>query len=120
MAHFAELDSTGTVTRVVVVANEVIMRDGEERESVGVEFLNSLYGHSNWKQTSYNGRIRSNYASVGSYYDAGMDSFIPPQPFPSWVLDTQTARWQPPVPRPAGDNHRWDEAGQRWVPRVLQ
>ena len=57
MAHFAELDSNNVVTRVIVVANQdVLDSNGNEDETVGIEYLKGLFGEStNWKQTSYNG-----------------------------------------------------------------
>ena len=116
MAHFAELDSTGRVVRVLVVANAAITdAGGNESEAAGVEFCKTFAPNSQWVQTSYNGRIRKNFAGVGYTYDAVRDAFIPPKPYPSWVLDEATCRWQPPVPRPAEGRHRWDEQAGQWV-----
>lgn len=113
MAHFAELDGNNVVTRVLVVANAELMDGGVESEAKGVAFLRSLYKHDRWKQTSYNGKIRKNYAGVGFAYDAGRDAFIPPKPFASWTLDEQTCRWVAPVPMPSGGG-KWNEATQSW------
>lgn len=116
MAHFAELSEDNIVTQVIVVANAELMDDGTESEAKGVDFLESLYGHRNWKQTSYNANMRYNYAGIGFTYDAGRDAFIPPQPFASWTLDEATCRWVPPVPHPAdGSLYRWDEDAGAWV-----
>ena len=88
MAHFAELDQTNIVLRVIVVPND--------HEAGGESWCNNLLGGS-WKQTSYNATIRKNYAGIGYTYDSARDAFIPPQPHPSWVLDEQTCQWQSPV-----------------------
>ena len=116
MAHFAELDSNGVVQRVIVVANkDTSDANGNEVESIGVAFCQKLFG-GNWKQTSYNGNFRKNYAGIGYTYDASIDAFVPPQPYPSWVLNPNTAQWEPPVPYPNdGNRYTWDEATQSWV-----
>lgn len=117
MAHFAELDESGVVTRVLVVANPVLLDNGVESEQKGVDFLASLYGHSRWVQTSYNGTIRWNYAAKGYTYDRQRDAFIPPSPYPSWVLDDASCRWVSPVPHPDdGGRYVWDESSAGWKP----
>jgi len=113
MAHFAELNESNIVTRVLVVSNDELLDSGAESEAKGIDFLESLYGHRNWRQTSYNATLRHNYAGVGYSYDAERDGFVPPQPYPSWSLDEQ-CRWVPPVPRPEG-LYRWDESTLSWV-----
>ena len=116
MAHFAELNESNVVTQVLVVANAELLDGGTESEAKGIDFLESLYGHRNWKQTSYNGNRRKNYAGIGFTYDAARDAFIPPQPFPSWALDEATCRWVSPVPMPEdGGPYRWDEDAGAWV-----
>jgi hypothetical protein len=116
MAHFAEIDENNVVQRVIVVANkDTADANGNEVESIGVAFCQRLLG-GNWKQTSYNGNIRKNYAGVGYTYDAGIDAFVPPKPYPSWVLNSNTAQWEAPVPMPQdGKMYSWDEATQSWV-----
>lgn len=116
MAHFAELNGSAIVTQVVAVANAELLDGGVESEPKGVAFLASLYGHSNWKQTSYSGKLRKNYASVGFRYDAERDAFIAPQPFASWALDDATCQWVAPVPMPEdGKLYRWDEGAMAWA-----
>ena len=117
MAHFAQIDEN-IVTQVIVVANKTI--DDlffPDSEPVGVAFCHSLYGvDTNWKQTSYNANFRKNYAGIGYIYDATLDEFIPPKPYPSWLLNTQTCQWEAPIPYPNdGKNYRWDEPTQSWV-----
>jgi hypothetical protein len=119
MAHFAELDSNNVVLRVIVVGDkDTADVNGNEVESIGVSFCQKLLG-GNWKQTSYNGNKRKNYAGVGYTYDAAIDAFVPPKPYPSWVLNNETAQWVAPVPMPTdGKKYTWDEATQSWVESV--
>lgn len=120
MAHFAELDSNNVVTQVVVVNNNELLDNGVESENKGVAFLNSLFGHNRWKQTSYNGKIRKNYAGIGYTYNEVLDAFVPPKPFDSWSLDQDTCRWVPPTPYPEDSKpYTWDEESKTWVPLVL-
>jgi hypothetical protein len=118
MAHFAKLDENNVVTDLIVINNiEMLAADGSESELMGVAFLIRWSGgYSNWKQTSYNGKIRKNYAGIGYTYDATRDAFIPPQPFPSWTLNEQTCLWDAPTPMPTdGQRYQWDEATTSWV-----
>ena len=120
MAHFAKLDENNNVLAVHVVNNDVITIDGNESEQAGIDFLTSLHGHTLWKQTSYNGNIRKNYAGVGYTYDAGRDAFIPPMIWASWTLNETTCQWEPPVAYPAFDpenpkRYGWFEPNQQWI-----
>lgn len=116
MAHFAKLDDNNVVLAVHVVNNsELLDAEGNESEARGVEFLVSLYGGGNWKQTSYNGNFRKHYASVGFVYHADIDAFVPPKPYASWVLNESEARWEAPVPYPDdGQLYDWDEDTTSW------
>lgn len=116
MAHFAEINSDNEVIRVIVVANdELLDGNGVEQESLGVTFCNTLFGGT-WKQTSYNGTIRKNFAGKSYTYDSTRDAFIPPKPFESWTLNEETCRWQAPVARPDdGNSYNWDEEAGNWV-----
>jgi hypothetical protein len=115
MAHFAQLDDNNVVTQVIVVANNELLLDGVETEAKGVIFCKSLFGEdTKWKQTSYNGNIRKNYAGIGYTYDVANDWFYAPQPYPSWILDAD-AIWQPPVARPTDDKmYTWNEETLSW------
>ena len=115
MAHFAELDENNVVKRVIVVDNkDTADANGNEVESIGVAFCQKLLG-GNWKQTSYNGKARKNYAGIGYTYRADIDAFVAPQPFPSWALDAN-AQWQAPVPMPEdGQMYSWDEEAGNWI-----
>lgn len=121
MAHFAELDSNNVVLRVIVVGNkDTADANGVEKEHIGAAFCERLFG-GNWKQTSYNGNKRKNYAGIGYTYDATRDAFIPPKPFNSWVLNEDTCQWKAPVDMPADagtgeppKRYTWDEATVSW------
>ena len=120
MAHFAKLDKNNNVLAVHVVNNDVITVDGVESEQAGIDFLTDLHGHTLWKQTSYNGTIRKNYAGIGYTYDAGRDAFIAPQPYGSWTLNETTCQWESPVPYPTVDPENlkfygWFEPNQEWI-----
>jgi hypothetical protein len=117
MAHFAKIGLNNIVTDVLVVANrETMDSQGNEQESIGVEFLKTLTGHETWVQTSYNGTIRKNYAGVGYTYDSQRDAFIPPKPFSSWLLNEDTCLWEAPVPYPTDSKYYfWDETILNWV-----
>jgi len=118
MAHFAKLDDQSIVIDVNVVNNETVDNSPfPESETVGVAFLTDWSGgYTNWKQTSYNGNFRKNYAGIGYTYDAVLDAFIAPKPYPSWLLDTNTCQWQSPIPYPADEKrYQWDEETQSWV-----
>lgn len=128
MASFAKLNLENIVIRVESVVNEVIKdSNGIEQESIGVQFLRTLYNEPNaiWKQTSYNtiggihtkGGIpfRKNHAGIGFTYDSNRDAFIGPKPFNSWILNEQTCNWNAPVARPNdGNMYKWNEEILNW------
>jgi len=117
MAHFAQLDENNIVIEVIVVNNDVIMIDGQESEDAGFVFCKSLYGvDTRWRQTSYNSTFRKHYAGIGYTYDPVLNAFIPPKPYPSWLLNTETCNWEAPVPYPNdGKSYVWDESTLSWV-----
>jgi hypothetical protein len=117
MAYFAKLDTDNNVVQVISVNNNELLQDGVESEAKGIQFLVELFGeNANWKQTSYNNRIRKNYAGIGYTYDATRDAFIPPQPFPSWTLNETTCLWDAPTLMPTeGQRYNWDEPTTSWV-----
>jgi len=125
MSHFAEINNDGIVQNVIVAEQDFI-----DSGAVG--------DSSNWIQTSYNTRggvhyapnsnepdsgiaLRKNYAGIGYTYDKIKDAFIAPQPFPSWLLDDDTCRWNAPVPMPDdGKMYDWDEPTTNWVERATK
>lgn len=129
MAHFAEIDQNNKVKRVIVADQS---------------FINSGVLGGAWVQTSFNAsgglylkgatkteqdvnkllgttaditaRNRKNFAAAGYTYDPIDNSFIPPSPYPSWVLDKISATWQPPKPYPKdGQIYRWSEPTINWI-----
>ena len=117
MAHFAKLGVGNVVETVVVVSNDIATT-----EQAGVDFLNNLYNTRDvWKQTSYNGNIRKNFAGIGHKYDQTLDAFIPPNSFKSWTLNETTCQWEPPVVKPTlteeqlsqGKRYNWNEETQQ-------
>jgi len=119
MAHYAFLDENNIVTLVIVGKDEG--EDGIDWEVWYGNFRGQVC-----KRTSYNtvGNVhsnggtpyRGNYAGIGYTYRADIDAFVPPQPHPSWTLDSNVV-WQPPVPLPLdGNMYSWDEATTSWIP----
>ena len=117
MAHFARLNERNQVLNVEVVNNDVITDgDGVEQEQLGIDFLTNINNGGWYKQTSYNGTIRKNFAGKDSIYDTTRDAFISQQPYTSWTLNETTCRWEAPAARPDdGKSYKWDEANQVWV-----
>ena len=106
MAHFAKLDENNIVTGVYVVGDEYESTYADLRKEFGEVYV----------QTSYNNRIRFNYAGIGYSYDEARDAFIAPKPFNSWVLDETTCRWISPIVYPSdGKDYRWNEELGDWV-----
>jgi hypothetical protein len=118
MSHFARVEN-GLVTQVIVAEQDFI-----NTGAVG--------DPTQWIQTSYNTfagahqlggtPLRKNYAGIGYTYDSELDAFIPPKPFPSWMLDTETGHWHAPVAIPApkeGVTYMWNEDAQIWEEKIL-
>ena len=86
MSHWAEIDNTNTVIRVLV---------GDNNDPAGDEgyqwLIDNLGG--TWIKTSYNGNIRKNYAGVGYTYDAVRDAFIAPEPNNATGFDEDSCQW---------------------------
>ena len=108
MAHYAFLDENNIVTEVIVGIDETKTIEGLDTETWYGNFKGQVC-----KRTSYNNRIRKQYAGIGYKYDANADVFISPQPYPSWTLDNNFD-WQPPTPRPIEGFWRWDEENLEW------
>ncbi len=133
MASFAKLNNNNIVERVESVVNEVIKdSNGVEQESIGVQFLRTLYNEPNavWKKTSYNtvggvhllGGIpfRKNHAGIGYTYDSQRDAFIPSKPYNSWILNEQSCNWEAPVAYPNdGQGYNWNEETQSWTLQTI-
>ena len=110
MAHYAFLDENNVVVEVIVGIDETELIEGLDPETWYGNFRELVC-----KRTSYNGKIRKNYAGVGYTYDEVLDSFIPPQPYASWKLDKRSSRWKPPVAYPTdGFTYFWNETELTW------
>lgn len=106
MAHFAEIDQNNIVTRVLVTDNNA--------PNEGYDWLVETFG-GRWIQTSYNASIRKKFAAIGDFYDEGLDAFIPPKPFESWLLDEVNCKWNAPIPKPSdGKFYVWNEDLVNW------
>lgn len=117
MAHFAEIDENNIVVRVLVV--------DDANASDGQTFLAETLGlGGRWIQTSYNTYggvhknggtpLRKNYAGQGFLYDEERDAFIPPKPFPSWILNEESCIYEAPIPSPTEGTWAWDEELGNW------
>jgi len=118
MAHFAKLNENNIVIQIAVVENAVI-RDvnGDEQESLGVEFLRTVHNEddANWVQCSYNNRIRNMMPSPQFSYSIEDDAFYPPKPFPSWVWNTEKKCWDSPIGHPTDESKTtWNEDNGEW------
>ena len=109
MAHYAWLDENNIVVNVTVGVDETELINGLDTET----FYSQATGH-NIKRTSYNNRIRKQYAGKGFTYDPVADVFITPKPYPSWSLDNNFD-WQAPVGKPSEGNWSWDENTLSWI-----
>lgn len=116
MAHFAKIDDNNIVETVIVVSNDALEnKDFPESEALGQAFLEESGNSGRWLQTSYNHNFRQRYAGIGYTYNEEMDAFIPPQPYPSWTLDSD-GNWQPPYQMPTDSLfYEWDEGSQQWI-----
>ena len=133
MAHFAEIDESNIVRRVVVISNDILIdENGDESEAQGVAFCQQLYPNSGtWLQTSYNSSFRKNYAFVGMKYRSDLDAFVGDSPDRDWVFNQETCRWEPPAswvlneetnkweapvvrPDATDGDYRWNETNQTW------
>lgn len=116
MAHFAKIDENNIVQEIVVVHNNVLLDDNNnETEQQGIDFCKSLYGqNTNWVQTSYNGNFRKQFATIDGKYDSTKNKFIKPQPYVSWILNSNDD-WEAPTAYPTDGNHYfWNESTLTW------
>ena len=123
MAHFAKVVDEIVVTVIVAEA----------------DFIATLEDANSWIQTSYNTRggihympnsitpsddqskaLRKNYAGIGYTYDSERDAFIPPKPYPSWLLDETTCLWIAPKAKPSDNKmYKWNEELLNWVVYIM-
>lgn len=120
MAYFAQLNSDNVVQQVISVNNSVVNEPEygfPQTEPFGQVFIDqTLKIPGTWKQTSFNKSFRKNYAGIGYTYDPARDAFIPPKPFPSWILNEETCLWESPTPYPQdGKAYIWEEEIKTWI-----
>ena len=108
MAHYAFLDENNIVTEVIVGIDETELIQGQDPETWYGNFRGQVC-----KRTSYNNNIRKQYAMIGGKYDFVADEFVRPQPFASWILDSNN-NWQPPISK-TNELYVWDEESLSWV-----
>ena len=119
MAHYAYLDENNIVTQVIVGPDE-------NYNNTDWEQFYGEYRGVICKRTSYNTQggvhltggipFRKNYAGIGYYFDEARDAFVPPKPYPSWILNEDSCLWEPPVAYPTdGKQYVWNEENTNWV-----
>lgn len=114
MGHFAQIDNNNIVVQVIVAEQDFI--------NTGV-----VGDPSKWIQTSYNTYggvhklggtpLRKNYAGIGYHYIPEIDAFVPPKPYPSWTLNTESGLWNAPKPYPQNSDgvwYIWNEDSGDW------
>ena len=122
MAHYAFIDSNNVVVKVIAGVDETVTQlDGDVEVGGSSEAWEQFYENQSWhsgltcKRTSYNNKIRKQFCGVGFSYSPDADVFIAPQPYPSWILDSNHD-WQPPTPIPSsGGRYKWSEEDLEWV-----
>ena len=114
MANFAQINDKNIVQQVLVIPNE--------EEHRGQDFLSNDLGLGGiWIQTSYNNRIRKNFAGIGFTYNLDLDAFIPPKPYTKWILNEETCQWEAPVPYPEdGQLYNWNNKKGTWELNEIQ
>jgi hypothetical protein len=96
MKNFAEV-KFNKVVNILVSEDQPVME--------GSEFI----------EFKYDGSIRKNPAVIGGDYREENDAFIDPKPYPSWVLNTETFKWESPEGlMPTEGVYIWDEADTVW------
>jgi hypothetical protein len=124
MAHFAEVrKSDNKILRVIVISNEDVAANGGDLSTQAEDFVNNLMEpitseETYWKQTSYNKSFRKLFGCRDGSYDPEKDEFIEAKPelYPSWVLDTDTNMWKPPLAFPADDSRPNNGPPEDWYP----
>lgn len=121
MSHFAKV--RGNIVEEILVAEQEFVDSIPQEE--GIRWIQTSYNtrggihyqpDSNVPSETQNKALRKNYAGIGFTYDDQRDAFIPPQPYPSWVIDEFSCLWNAPVPYPDdGKTYTWSETTLSWV-----
>lgn len=125
MGHFAKLDVNDFVLQVQVIEQDVIdtglFGDPALFEKTSYNTRGGIYytPNTNTPDPDQTKAYRKNYAGIGYKLDRVRDAFIPPQNFPSWVLNEFSCLWEAPTPMPTdGKTYRWDELTLSWIETV--
>ena len=89
MAHYAFLNEDNIVTEVITGIDENELIEGLDPETWYGNFRNQVC-----KRTSYNNRIRGNYAGLGYSYLEDLDIFMPPKCHDEATLNAESAKWE--------------------------
>lgn len=115
MAHYAKVNE-GIVETVIVAEPEFFDTFVDDTPGKWIQTSYNTRGgvhyepNSNTPSSDQSKALRKNHAGIGYTYDKTRDAFIPPQPFPSWILNNTTCFWDPPIPQPSdGKSYRWDD-----------
>jgi len=128
MAHYAKVVD-GIVTNVIVAEAEFFDSFTDTSPGDWIQTSYNTHGGKHWNKNvmpnvlseDQSKALRKNFASVGFSYDKVRDAFIPPKPYPSWVLVEERCQWIPPIPEPEdskdGVLYKWDEENQQFIDR---
>jgi hypothetical protein len=118
MGHYAKVENN-IVTEVIVAKYDYIQSREDSEKWIktsynthgGVHFANG----NGYEIDDSKPEIRKNFAGIGYTYDAEADAFYRPQPYPSWILNTETYLWESAIPYPDdGQLYEWNEENQTW------
>ena len=116
MSHFAKLDNNNVVIFVTVGRQEDDGRESELCARTGDRYVQTSYNTHGGVHQLGGIPLRKNYAGIGYTYDEQRDAFIPPSPFPSFILNEDTCLWEAPVPYPTdGERYLWNEEEGEWT-----
>lgn len=105
MKYFAFYDDNNEVRQVLPVPDLATEADFSARLGMAC------------KETFKDESARGKFAGVGHIYIEEHDIFVRPKIYDSWVLDTFTAEWVPPIAKPTdGPKYVWDEQAVAWQP----
>lgn len=115
MAHWAELDEDNIVIRVLVGSND----DPDEGyqwliDNLGGTWLKCSYNTKNGEHILGGTPFRHNFPGPEFVYVESIDSFLPPKPFESWIVDEENKTWKPPFEKPDSGIWKWDEETVSW------
>ena len=133
MGHYAKVIN-GLVVDIMVATPEFIEKKDDPWYVEWVEtsynvrggvYYDNTTGEPHKDQSLINkdpGRKRKNFCAVGDTYDKKKDAFIPPTPFPSWILNEDTCLWEAPIPIPddaaemnGNKRYAWNESKNEWT-----